>query len=119
MYVPRHDANVLTAVLKTTANLLQKFPAIVYQMLHMEEPNSVTQGGDGCISMLVWPQLICGRSTYDKTQWVKEQLANVRNSCESVLLKGKKVVSNGITLDDHVDVVRIVCVALARCLNTI
>ena len=80
-------------MLKTTANILQKFPAIVRHMLTTEEPKGDPQEDDGGGFMLVWPQHLCGRSTHDKVQWVKEQFAMVRNSCESVLLKGMNVIS--------------------------
>lgn len=39
-------------------------------------------------SLLLWPQHVSGRTTHEKVQWVKEQLASVKESCEDILMKG-------------------------------
>lgn len=77
---------MLTAVLKTTANLLQKFSTEVYQMQSVQEPDRKADD-----SLLLWPQHVSGRSTHEKVQWVKEQLTSVKKSCEDILMKGKSV----------------------------
>ena len=77
---------MLTAVLKTTASLLQKFLAEVYQMQSVQESNRNSPKADD--SLLLWPQHVSGRTTHEKVQWVKEQLASVKESCEDILMKG-------------------------------
>ena len=73
-------------MLKTTANLLQKFSTEVYQMQSVQKPDKKVDD-----SLLLWPQHVSGRSTHEKVQWMKEQLTSVKKSCEDILMKGKSV----------------------------
>ena len=77
---------MLTAVLKTTANLLQKFSTEVCQMQSVQEPDRKADD-----SLYLWPQHVSGRSTHEKVQWMKEQLTSVKKSCEDILMEGKSV----------------------------
>lgn len=60
--------------------------AEVYQKQSVQESNSNSPKPDD--SLLVWPQHVSGRTTHGKVQWVKEQLASVKESCEDILMKG-------------------------------
>lgn len=89
---------MLTAVLKTTASLLQKFLAEVYQMQSVQESNRNSPKADD--SLLLWPQHVSGRTTHEKVQWVKEQLASVKESCEDILMKGIIIIGrNTVAID--------------------